>query len=69
MEKEIERVLINEIRPGIELIHFQGVPGYEDEELIVSNGISNGLRIEILNEGMDWAAFHIHSRETALLVS
>jgi hypothetical protein len=64
-----EEVIANELRPGIELVHMRGEPGYEGEELILSNGLSNGLRFEITNEDMDWASFHIHSRETALLLA
>jgi hypothetical protein len=56
-------------RDGIELIHFIGGPGYDDEEIMVSNSLSNGLRIEITNEDMDWAAFHIKRKETALLIA
>jgi hypothetical protein len=61
-----ERVICDERRPGVELIILQGEPGYEDEELILSNGLSNGLRIEIANQDTDWNSFHIRSRETAL---
>ena len=64
-----EEVIVNEQRPGIELVHMRGEPGYEDEELILSNGIGNGLRFEITNEDTDWASFHINSRETALLLA
>ena len=64
-----EKVVAGEARPGIELLHMVGAPGYEDEEIIVSNSLSNGLRIEITNEDMDWACFHIHSPATALLIA
>lgn len=54
-------------RPGIELIHYQGGPGYGDEQIELSNGVSNGLRFEILNDDLDGrACFHIHDRETAI---
>jgi len=65
-----EQVLRNERRPGIELVHVRGGPGYEDEDLILSSGLSNGLRFEVANEDMDdCACFHIRSRETALLLA
>ena len=64
-----EKIIVNETRPGIELVHLQGELGYEDEELILSNGLSNGLRFEITNDDMDWACFHIKSRDTALLLA
>lgn len=64
-----EKLLCNESRPGVELVHFKGALGYDDEEIIVSNGLSNGLRIEITNEDMDWASFHIHSKVSALLIA
>lgn len=64
-----EEILCNELRPGIERVHFRGEPGYEDEELIVSNSLSNGLRLEITNEGMDWACFHIQSAATAAIIA
>ena len=64
-----EKVIVNEQRPGIELVHLQGGPGYDDEELLLSNGLANGLRIEVTNEDMDWASFHIQSPATAMLLA
>jgi hypothetical protein len=64
-----ETLICDERRPGIELCHLQGGPGYEDEHLVLSNSLSNGLRFEITNEDMDWACFHIQSRETALMLA
>lgn len=66
---EREKLICDEKRPGIELLHMRGTPGYDDEEIIVSNGLSNGLRIEITNEDMDWATFHIQSKGTARLIA
>jgi hypothetical protein len=64
-----EKVIFNETRPGIELIEMKGGPGYDDEQIVVSNGLANGLRIEIANEDTDWACFHIRSKGTALLIA
>lgn len=64
-----ERVVRDENLPGVELLEIVGAPGYEDEKLLVSNGLLNGLRIEILNEDTDWTSFHIHSPETARVVA
>jgi hypothetical protein len=64
------KIICDERRPGIELVQFQGPPGYEDEMLSVENGLSNGLRLQILNEDLDgWAAFHIHDPQTARLIA
>lgn len=52
-------------RPGIELIHFRGPAGYQDEQIILSNGLVNGLRIEVLSGDRNWRCFHIHDAETA----
>lgn len=65
-----EILICDEVRPGIELVTFQGEPGYEDETLTLSNGLSNGLRFEVVNDDLDGVAcFHIHGRETALLLA
>lgn len=69
MPEQLEQVLTNERRPGIELVHIRGTAGYDDEEIVVSNGLSNGLRIEVTNEGTDWICFHIHSKATAQLIA
>lgn len=64
---ENENLICDETRPGIELIHYQGSAGYEDEQIVLSNSLGNGLRFEILNDNLDgWACFHIHDRQTAL---
>lgn len=69
MRTDREEIICDEIRPGIELLHLKGTPGYEDEEIIVSNSLSNGLRIEIANEGTNWISFHIQSPMTAVLIA
>lgn len=70
MRNNIEPIIADERRPGIELLHLQGTPGYQDEHLIVSNGLSNGLRLEILNDDLDgWACFHIQHKSTAQLIA
>lgn len=62
-----ERLICDEKRPGIELIQYIGVPGYEDEQILLSNSLGNGLRFEILNDDIgDWACFHINDPATAL---
>lgn len=58
-------IITDERRPGIELLHMRGPPGYEDEEIVVSNSLSNGLRIEVTREGEDWIPFHIENAEVA----
>lgn len=54
-------------RQGIEVITFRGGPGYEDEQISVSNSVGNGLRVSILNEAVDpaWFSFNIDSPATA----
>lgn len=69
MGNDREIIVCDERRPGIELIELRGTPGYDDEQLIVSNSSGNGLRIEITNEDTDWACFHIKHKETALLIA
>lgn len=64
-----EEVLVNELRPGIELVHVRGNAGYEDEEIVVSNSLSNGLRIQVANKDTDWVCFHINSKATAHLIA
>ena len=62
-----EKLICDEKRAGIEIIHYRGEPGYEDEEISLSNSLGNGLRFEILNDDLDgWACFHIHDPATAL---
>lgn len=64
-------------RPGIELLHLQGPPGYHDEFLHLSNGLNNGLRLEIRNEieedgfdhSSDWMSFHFQSPNIAKAVA
>ena len=68
-------VVADECRPGIEILELRNEPGYEDEHLVLSNGLSNGLRFQIWEDeteedgGTDIAHFHIKSRETALLIA
>lgn len=40
----MEIKVCDEQRPGIEILEFHGGPGYEEERLILENGLSNGLR-------------------------
>lgn len=56
-------------RNDIELFHLRGEPGYDDEEIIISNSVGNGLRIEITNEDMDWAVFQINSAAEAIEIA
>ncbi len=66
MADEKEELLEDVLRPGIELISYCGATGYQDETISLSNGVTNGLRIGILNDDLDgWVCFHIHSPETA----
>lgn len=65
----MERLICDEQRPGIELIEFHGGPGYDDERITIENGLSNGLRILVIddNDGQPFLAhFHIQSPQTAL---
>ena len=71
-----EIIVCNESRPGIEILELQGSAGYGQEHLIVSNGLSNGLRLEIMDDGDEdedgsdgWWCFHIKSPETARLIA
>jgi len=65
----MEVCLGDERRPGIEMLSFRGEPGYQDEEIYISNSLSNGLRIEIANfddeECGNAHAFHIKDPATA----
>lgn len=67
-----ERIVADERRPGIEFVSIEGGPGYDGELIQVSNGLSNGLRIEIANTGEDecgnFHVFHIHDPNTAKLI-
>lgn len=63
-----EYLVCDEQRPGIELIEFHGGPGYDEERITIQNGLSNGLRILVIddNEGDPMIAhFHIKSPDTA----
>jgi hypothetical protein len=64
-----ERLIADEARPGIEFIELGGGPGYEDERLILQNGLGNGLRFLMQDEDTELAHFHINSPETALLIA
>ncbi len=65
-----EILVCDEKRPGIELIEFRGGPSYDDERLSVENGLSNGLRIMVINEDSDcWQVFHIHDPDTAKTIA
>ena len=71
-----EIIICNERRPGIEILELQGSAGYDQEHLSVSNGLSNGLRLEIMGDGDEyadgshgWWCFHITSPETAKLIA
>jgi hypothetical protein len=72
-----EVIVRMERKPGIELLHLTGAPGYQTEHLILSNSGSNGLRFEIMDDGDDvdspgsdgWWCFHIKSPETARLIA
>ena len=73
-----EIIICNESRPGIEILELQGSQGYGQEHLIVSNGLSNGLRLDIMKDrdddedepsSGDWWCFHIKSPETAKLIA
>jgi hypothetical protein len=72
-----EHILEDASKPGVELLHLQGAPGYQDEFLLLSNGLINGLRFEIRNEieddgfdhSGDWMCFHIANAETAKLIA
>lgn len=67
--RNFAHILEDEARPGIELLTMRGAPGCEDETISVSNSLNNGLRIQILNDELDWAAFHFKSRRDAVLVA
>ena len=59
-------------RPGIEILEFHGGPGYDDERLILENGLTNGLRFLILDtEHPDFCLghFHIHDPATAKTIA
>jgi len=68
-------IIYDELRPGIELLQLQGVPGYETEHLILSNSLSNGLRFQLWEDASDdddsteIAHFHVMARSTALLIA
>lgn len=62
-------ILVDELRPGVELLHMRGPAGYGDEEIIVSNSLSNGLRIEVTGDDVDWAPFHIKDAQTARIIA
>lgn len=71
-----EIIICNESRPGIETLELQGSAGYGQEHLSLSNGLSNGLRFEIMDDGSEgeggsngWWCFHIKSPETAKLIA
>jgi hypothetical protein len=63
-----EYLVCDERRHGIELIEFHGMAGYEDERLILENGLSNGLRFLVMDHDC-WAHFNIISPETARLIA
>lgn len=70
MREEPATITEDEVRPGIEVLTLQGAPGYEDEAISVANSLSNGLRLEILNEDLDGLAiFHITSKRDAHLIA
>lgn len=64
-----ETILADEVKPGEELLHIQGPPGYETEELMIVNSQRDGLRVDVYNdEQLEWAMFHVHTPETAWLI-
>jgi len=62
-----EILVCDEKRPGIELIEYRGAPGYGEEQFILENSLSNGLRFTVMDkeDAPFWAHFHIHNPETA----
>ncbi len=72
-----EKIVEERRETGFDLIHLHGAPGYHTEHIMISRGSSNGLRIEISDDGDDsgnpdsdgWWCFHIDSPETARLLA
>jgi hypothetical protein len=63
------KIVTDEKRSGIELLELQGGPCYEEERLTLSNSLSNGLRLQVDDEGCEIAHFHIEDAETAKLIA
>jgi hypothetical protein len=68
----MEIKVCDEQRPCIEILEFHGGPGYDEERLMLENGLSNGLRFLIVDgedENVFLAHFHIHDPETARTIA
>lgn len=64
-----EKIIADEINPGEEVLHLQGGTGHEDEELMISNSVRNGLRVDVYNdEQLEWACFSVQSADMARLI-
>ncbi len=66
--KDGEYVVCDENRGGLEIVELHGMMGYEQEKLILENGLSNGLRFLVMDDDC-WAHFHINSPGTAKLIA
>lgn len=72
-----EKITEDRSEPGLKLFQMHGAPGYQMEHISVENTLSNGLRIQIMDDGdgdedagsNGWWAFHIESREAAELIA
>ncbi len=58
----------DEQRHGIELLEYHGGPGYEDERLVLENGLTNGLRFLVMDND-SYGHFHIKDAETAKVIA